>query len=141
MQCKSLSYPCITTPVKTFFSFEIFDDILSFGQEYFHERKIKCLMFTFERVIGTWHHFLKMYKQMPTFDTLGLTLFIQILTILSILRQPLQYSGIFHSNLPLHTPCSMLMLIWNFNGILGYFFKVQRDILDDEYLLTFGRHI
>ena len=52
-------------------------------------------MFTFERVIGTWHHFLKMYKQMPTFDTLGLTLFIQILTILSILRQPLQYSGIF----------------------------------------------
>ena len=96
MQCKSLSYPCITTPVKTFFSFEIFDDILSFGQENFHERKIKCLMFTFERVIGTWHHFLKMYKQIPRIDTLSLTLFIQILTtILSIVRQPLQYSGIF----------------------------------------------
>ena len=52
-------------------------------------------MFTFERVIGTWHHFLKMYKQIPRIDTLSLTLFIQILTILSIVRQPLQYSGIF----------------------------------------------
>ena len=138
MQCKSLSYPCITTPVKTFFSFEIFDDILSFGQEYFHERKIKCLMFTFERVIGTWHHFLKMYKQIPRIDTLSLTLFIQILTILSIVRQPLQYSGIF----PLKfTPSyTLLILIWKFNGILGYFFKCKETSLN-EYLLTFGRHI